>query len=301
MPETPLILAVDDEPLNLDILNFYLTEAGFNVITADDGDTALAALEKHSGIEVIVLDRMMPRMNGMEVLERLRERKAWKDIPVIMQTAAAGSQQVLEGIRAGVYYYLTKPYEDTILVSIVRAAFDDARARREMSKEVKLHRRVLGLMEEGRFRFRTLEEMRNLAYFLANCFPEPETAVFGLSELMLNAVEHGNLGITYAEKTQLLLAGRWRQEVERRLALPELSERCALLEYTHDRQEITVRIRDGGAGFDWQHYLNISPARVTDPHGRGIATARMLSFSSVEYQGCGNEVVARLRLPHDTA
>ncbi|HLD95062.1 MAG TPA: response regulator, partial [Alphaproteobacteria bacterium] len=53
-----------------------------------------------------------------------------------------------------------------------------------------------------------------------------------------------------------------------------------------------IRIKDQGNGFDWKKYLELSPERATDPHGRGIAMAKTLSFSRLEYQGCGNEVVA---------
>ena len=76
-------------------------------------------------------------------------------------------------------------------------------------------------MRQARFHFRTLEEAANLAYKIAACFPEPQKAAFGLNELMHNAVEHGNLGIGYDEKANLLRSGSWREEVERRLNFPE--------------------------------------------------------------------------------
>ena len=63
----------------------------------------------------------------------------------------------------------------------------------------------MGLLEKARFRFRTLEDARTLAFLIANCFPEPQVAVYGLNELLINAVEHGNLGITFAEKTKFVL------------------------------------------------------------------------------------------------
>lgn len=290
------ILAVDDEPVNIAILQRHLTGAGFEVVTGEDGDVALQRLSEHPDIDVIVLDRMMPRLNGMEVLKRLKENDRLRGIPVIMQTAAAGTEQMLEGIRAGVYYYLTKPYEDAMLISIVRAALDDVRSKREMREEVHKHRRMAGLMTQARFRFRTLEEARNLAYFIAGCFADPEAAVYGLHELMINAVEHGNLGITYADKTQLMLDGAWRHEVTRRLALPENLHKYARLAFEADDKEIRVRIRDEGAGFNWKNYLEIAPGRATDPHGRGIATACMMSFASVEYLGKGNEVLCTVKL-----
>jgi CheY-like chemotaxis protein len=290
------ILSVDDDALNRDILSEYLTEGGYEVIEADDGDTALQLLRSVEGIDAIVLDRMMPRLNGMEVLKAVKADPRLKDIPVIMQSAASAREQILQGIKAGVYYYLTKPYEDQMLLAIVGAALSDAASKKRLREEVSQQKRVLGLMEQSRFRFRTLEEARNLAFYLANCFPEPEGAVYGLNELLINAIEHGNLGITYGEKTQLILDGRLFEEIDRRLALPENREKWAYLWFEACGRELRVRIKDQGEGFDWRPYLEISPERATHPHGRGIATSKQMSFTSVEYIGCGNEVLCTVAL-----
>jgi hypothetical protein len=108
---------------------------------------------------------------------------------------------------------------------------------------------------------------------------------------MTNAVEHGNLGISYDEKTQLNNEGRWQEEVERRLCLPENLGKYALLKLEQGPTELRITIRDQGPGFDWENYLQISPERVFDNHGRGIAMAGAVSFDRIEYRGNGNEVV----------
>jgi DNA-binding response OmpR family regulator len=290
------ILSVDDDALNRDILTEYLTEGGYEVIEADDGDTALKLLAEAEGIDAIVLDRMMPRLNGMEVLKAVKKDSRFADIPVIMQSAASARDQILQGIKAGVYYYLTKPYEDQMLLAIVSAALQDAAAKRKLREEVHQHRRLMGLMEQSRFRFRTLEEARNLAFLIANCFPEPEAAVYGLNEMLINAVEHGNLGITYDEKTRLIFEGSLHEEISRRLALPGEQDKWGYLHFEADQHSIRVRIKDQGTGFDWRPYLEISPDRATHPHGRGIATSRLMSFTSIEYLGCGNEVLCTLAI-----
>jgi CheY-like chemotaxis protein len=285
------ILIADDDALNRDILIEYLTEAGYQAVEADDGDTALKLLAEVEGIEAILLDRMMPRLNGMEVLNAVKASPRYCDIPVIMQSAATAHDQIRQGISAGVYYYLTKPYEEQILLGVVSAALKDAASRKKLREEVSHQRRMLGLMENARFRFRTLEDARNLAFMIANCFPEPQVAVYGLNELLINAVEHGNLGITFAEKTKLVLEGRIFEEIERRLALPENQEKWGRLTFETSVGQLCVRIKDEGEGFDWRPYLEIDPERATSPNGRGIATSRHLSFTAIEYIGCGNEVV----------
>jgi hypothetical protein len=112
--------------------------------------------------------------------------------------------------------------------------------------------------------------------------------------LLFNAVEHGNLGLSYEEKTRLKWEDGWEQEVERRLALPENASKFASIRLDVGASEVVFTVQDTGAGFDWNAYLEFSPDRAFDPNGRGIAMARSLSFSNLEYQGNGNTVVARV-------
>jgi CheY-like chemotaxis protein len=296
------ILTVDDDALNRDILSEFLTDAGYEVLEADDGDTALEMLSRNAGISAILLDRMMPRLNGMEVLKVVKKDPQLRDIPVIMQSAATAREQILQGITAGVYYYLTKPYEEDMLLAIVAAALNDAADKNRLHDEVDKQKRMLGLMERACFRFRTLEDAKNLAFLIANCFPDPKMAVYGLHEMLINAVEHGNLGIDYQTKTKLVLEGRLFEEICNRLTLPENQDKWGYLSFESAKDELRVHIKDQGPGFDWQPYLEITPERATHPHGRGIATSRLMSFTSVEYAGAGNEVICTLALnPPDAA
>ncbi len=292
----PKLLAVDDEEFNLDIMKRHLTKAGFDVVLAEDGVAALEKLEENLSFDVIVLDRMMPRMNGMELLEKLKNDKRFQDIPVVMQTAAAMSEQVLQGIKAGVHYYLTKPYKAALLVGMIKSALEDAQNKKKMKEEVRKGQLVFGLMRQSSFQFRTMEEAKALAFYIANCFPEPQKAVYGLHELLINAIEHGNLGITYNEKTNFVLNGNLLEEIERRLSCDQYSKRIASVTFLATDEALTVNIRDQGEGFEWHRYLEFGSERMTDPHGRGIATSRLLSFHDIQYLGSGNEVVCKFNL-----
>ena len=115
----------------------------------------------------------------------------------------------------------------------------------------------------------------------------------GLVELLVNAVEHGNLGITYAEKSALRQASRWEDEVERRLSQEPWRSRRARVALRREGSQVEFTITDEGAGFDWKPFLDFDPARAFDLNGRGIAMARKLGFSSLEYRGAGNIVVVR--------
>ncbi len=295
------ILAVDDEECNLEIIDYNLARAGYEVVLAEDGIAGLKRLEENADIDLIVLDRMMPNLDGMEFLQRIKADSRFQDIPVVMQTAAAATDQIMQGFKAGVRYYLTKPYEDAILIGIVKAALQDARTKKKLREKVRGHDRMLDLLREARFNFQTLDEAVYLAHYIANCFPEPETVVFGLHELLINAVEHGNLGISYAEKAALSRDGGWNAEIQHRLGLPENKKKFASLALTVTKEAILVHIKDDGKGFDWHKYLEFSPNRATDLHGRGIAVSRMTSFDSVEYLGAGNEVRCTVKLDHGCA
>ena len=69
------------------------------------------------------------------------------------------------------------------------------------------------------------------------------------------------------------------------------------LYFQRDNGSVTLRVIDQGIGFDWQKYLEIDPERAFDPNGRGIALARLLSFTSLCYEGCGNAAIATIAVP----
>ena len=297
MTHPPRILIVDDEPLNVDILLEYLEDHGYELDTAVDGQEAWDKLEAAPDYyDVIILDRMMPRMNGLEVLSRIKQHPVMQSIPVILQTAVAAKDEILEGIRAGAWYYLTKPFEQALLCSILGTAIEDRLRYRRMQEESNAAGRTFGMLCEARFRFRTLEAARDLAMVLANACPQPSKAVIGMSELLVNAVEHGNLGIGYEEKSRLREEHRWEEEIARRLQDPQYADRQVEVHYRRDPAAVEVIIVDQGEGFDWQRYLDMDPARAFDTHGRGIAMSRLISFDSLEYRGRGNEVVVRVNL-----
>jgi len=289
------ILVVDDELLIRNIINHHLSGIGYNVIEAEDGADAWSILQtKEFQFDAIILDRNMPNMNGLELLNKVKADTTLQTIPVIMQTASNEKHQVLEGLQSGCYYYLTKPFEKDLLLSIVKAATDDHIAHRTLQDELKNQNQSLILLDSGRFSFRSLNEAKILTTLLAAACPEPDKVAMGLSEMLINAIEHGNLGISYKEKSQLIEDEKWKEEIERRLTLDEYSKLKASAVFERKENEISILISDQGKGFDWQQYLEMSPERSQDSHGRGIAMANMLSFNSIEYQGTGSEVLVKI-------
>lgn len=150
----------------------------------------------------------------------------------------------------------------------------------------------------GEFEFRTIGEGRSLATLLARAFPDPERVEIGLTELLVNAVEHGNLGITGDEKCALLERGELGIEIERRLAQPELSARRVRVTVWRTDETIVAAIADEGSGFDWHEWIDRdAPESLSlDPNGRGILIARALSFDRLDYNERGNVVTAAVEL-----
>lgn len=288
------LLVVDDEEFNRLILKKCLTDAGYIVTLAADGEEAWALLESgKQNFAAVLLDRMMPHLNGIELLARIKSNSRLVRLPVIFQTAAAAPSDIAEGMHAGAFYYLTKPINKDVMLAVVqRAVSEHAMTLALRHQEIDQRQRYFALLRKMEFCFRTLGEARLLADSLARFYPDPQRTLLGLSELLVNAVEHGNLMISYEEKSTLLQEAKWEDEIERRLALPENAEKVVSVLLEHTPKEIRATITDCGRGFAWEKYLEMSPERAFDPNGRGIAMSRMMSFDSLEYLGKGNQVVA---------
>ncbi len=114
------ILIADDNPDNVDIARARLAAHGYDIVTAEDGEAALAAAVALRP-DLILLDVMMPRMDGIEVCRRLKADTSLPFLPVIMVTARAGTQDLVTALEAGADEYLTKPVDHTALVARVKS------------------------------------------------------------------------------------------------------------------------------------------------------------------------------------
>lgn len=294
--KTARVLVVDDQASMRNVLSEYLSNEGYSVTLSEDGERAWSALLQNNAesFDVLISDRTMPNMDGLELLQRVKADSRFKDIPVIFQTALTNKGEVLEGINAGVYYYLTKPYDYQLLLAVVANAVNDSKSQQQLREKSLEHQRALRFLNRGEFQCRTMGEAKQIAPMLAQLFPDPQRVVTGLSELLFNAIEHGNLGISYQEKSDLLVNDSWLDEIERRLLLTENLDKYVSIRIKRDEAGISIMITDQGSGFDFKQYLDFDPERAAHSHGRGIALSRLLSFDELEYLGSGNRVKARV-------
>ncbi|MES0101980.1 response regulator [Mesorhizobium sp. M0019] len=118
--DPPRILAVDDTPENLEILRMRLEANGYEVATAADGEEGLAKARELTP-DLILLDIMMPKLDGISVVRMLKHDQSLRSIPVILVTAKADTRDVVDGLDAGGDDYLTKPFEHRALLARVRS------------------------------------------------------------------------------------------------------------------------------------------------------------------------------------
>ncbi len=284
------ILVVDDEPFSLDFVSDVLGER-YALTTLQDGQSAMRMLEEAGErFDLVILDRRMAEPDGMSLLRFMRGSPTLARTPVILQTAAADPVQIAEGIEAGADYYLTKPFRMSALTTLVRAALKQSRERETLHAHAHGMEGALALLGEAVFRLRTLDDVAALAQGLSGLCADPDLVRVGLSELLMNAVEHGNLGLGFEAKGALLRAGQWHDEIERRLNDPLYRGRMASLNVSVSAQDVRFVITDEGEGFDWAPYLEMPTLHGSHINGRGIALARQLAFASLVYRQDGRVV-----------
>ena len=124
----PKILIVDDEPFNVDYLEQELEDLDYETVSAFNGREALEQVGAETP-DVILLDIMMPQMDGFQVLERLKADDAWRNIPVIIISAMDDIDSVVRGIKLGAEEYLPKPFNEVLLKARIEASLEKKRWR----------------------------------------------------------------------------------------------------------------------------------------------------------------------------
>lgn len=286
----PKLLLVDDDPSHIDIIaNILSTDYDISVTTC--GEDALK-LSSEISFDAIILDVVMPGMDGYAVCETLLARENFHT-PIVFLTSNDSSEEIERGLELGATYYLTKPIKAKRLKAVIKTATDHFQL---VSQAEDKYLSSFSLIDKATFTFRTLTEARSLASVVSELCPISKNVFLGLCELMVNAIEHGNLGISYDEKSALNEEGIWEDEVSRRLSDPVIGARKASLDVEMHPDMIKLHIKDQGDGFEWQKYMTFDPERALHSHGRGIAMANGMSFDELVYQGNGNSVIAIVKL-----
>ncbi len=287
------ILVVDDEELERSAIQEALLDDGHKVITSGSGSHARELLASpEESIKLVLLDWIMPDVDGIEILKWIRREPDLESVEVIMLSARVDPKDVKKGVGAGAYHYLTKPFQVTELQALVRAALRNSRMKESLAKEIARSEKAFRLLEKATFFLRTVDEAESLAAGLAAACAADNSV--GLMELFVNAIEHGNLGIGYAEKTRLVGEGILSQEIARLSELPENRDKKVTVEVEKLGDRAAVTVQDQGQGFDYENYLHYQGDRSLHAHGRGILLAGTLF--DLTYFPPGNRVRALIQL-----
>ena len=290
------LLLVDDD-LNIvelitNVLEDLLTNYEYRLVSVSNGEEAWTILKKNSELyDVVLLDRKIPGMDGLTILQHMKSHSVLKTARVIIQTGLVATSDILDGMREGASHYLTKPYNNEILKTIVRTAIEERETYKKLLEQNGEDQHILSMLTSADFHIKTINEANELAGILARVSPNPEQAVIGFLELLINAIEHGNLGIGYKEKSKLVLEGEWEQVIQNRLLLDIHKNKTVHVKLIRSDKSLEVHIRDQGEGFDWRKYLDFDEKRMFDIHGRGIAMTNKIYFKNLEYRDCGNHVI----------
>jgi two-component system alkaline phosphatase synthesis response regulator PhoP len=166
------ILVVDDEQDLLDLIEYNLEKEGFNVLTAEDGLEGIEMARKHSP-NLMLLDIMMPKMDGLEVVERMREDPKLNHIPIIFLTAREDENTEVMGLDKGGDDYITKPISTTKLLSRIKAVLRRFEETQEMADKIEVHDIVIDkdryIVTQGDdVEFQLPRKEFELLYFLAS-------------------------------------------------------------------------------------------------------------------------------------
>ena len=291
------ILIVEDDPASRGALRETVASEGHEVVTASDGDAGLAAFDE-LGPDLVLADVRMPKMGGLELLAAIRERSA--DAIVVMITGYGCEEYAAKALRLRASNYLSKPVRRADLLRLLAKYAGIAKSRAAADKVPAMIVRHELTITFGNH----LELIPSVADHLATLAPNAldeeaqQDVRLGLNELLINAVEHGNLGITYEEKTAAMERGSDVLTALRdaRLTDAVMGKRRVSVDFGLGEHVCEWVISDEGDGFDWRAVPDpLDEDNLLKPLGRGMFLCRFL-FDEMEYEGPGNIVRVRKRI-----
>ena len=226
MKDKPVILIVDDEPQNVELLEAHLAPRGYEIVTASTGEDALEKLAGHP-IDLILLDVMMPGMDGFEVIRRVRQDDTYRLLPIIVVTALRETDARLKGIEAGCDDFISKPIDKMELLARVRSllkvkAYNDLLSNYQKELESEVARKIEELkhalenLQADIIKRKETEEQLRQAYIVLHETKEQliqagklaavGTLAAGVAHEILNPLNIIALGIAALEVTQDLPA-----------------------------------------------------------------------------------------------
>lgn len=282
------ILIIENDFISRSYLSELLSLYQYNCLTAYNATDGLDVyLSEHP--DVIICNMLLPGMSGMEFLQQVREND--KKTRIIIMSAFTSERLVVQVFRLGANDFLKKPIQDCDILPILKRYEDEMLDVRKPFD--------YGEVTEGKvvFVFNTvMDAPSNIVRRLIDeinpeFFDEGDlvTIEMGLSELVTNAIEHGNLSITFDEKSKATDSNMLQDLYEQRLSDEKYAARIVTVTYEYNADECSWLIEDQGDGFDLSKVPDPTAVEnIESLHGRGIMMMRLF-FDSITYLGCGNQ------------
>jgi CheY-like chemotaxis protein/anti-sigma regulatory factor (Ser/Thr protein kinase) len=289
----PSVLVVDDEEALRSLLLRLLEREGFDPVPACNGEEAIS-LFRSRGPAVVVSDIKMPRMDGLTLLTEIR--KIDRTAAVILMTGQGNEEMLLDALRGGATNFFKKPFVVRELIEEIRkvVSFRLEAARSTLFSPHLVEETKHFVLPPGEVFYFPVINQASLQ--LPAILPEEDilNLKIGIEEIITNAVEHGNLGISFQEKNSAIHDGRLAELIAERMRDPGRARRRVFIDSHLTPELFQITVRDEGDGFDWRNLPEVAPENLLSFNGRGILLTRIY-FDEVVFNDAGNEVTLRKR------
>ena len=304
------ILVVESSRDAESALQNLLSNEGYTTIVASKVDGLETA--ECAAPDVVLVDLSVPELGGLDLCRSIKANPGTRDAAVIILSTITDTEIKARGLNVGANDFVEKPFRDVELVARIQAQLrlklpaDGLRQNyADVCERLKQVRDTDGdAVDQGSVVRETKclicgNEVREIQGIVNQLLigihsrlssRARNDLVLGLHEMILNAIEHGNLGISSGKKAEALESNNYDALIAERSADPQLAKKKVRIEYEFDGSGLRYRITDEGRGFDWQACLERDePEDLLASNGRGILISRYI-FDSVAYNEKGNEV-----------
>jgi len=282
---------VDDQEALRSLLARLLEREGFDAVQAEDGAQAVEMFRSESPL-VVVSDIMMPRMDGLTLLNEIR--RIDRNATVILMTGQGNEDVLLKALRGGATNFFKKPFNVRELIDEIRKVveFRLEAARSSLFSPLLVEETKRFVMPRADSPFFPI--INQITLQLPCLLPQEDilNLKIGIEEVITNAIEHGNLGISFEEKSKAIQEGRLAELIADKGRESDAAGRAVGITSRLSPRLFEITIRDDGKGFDWRTLPAVEPENLLAFNGRGIFLTKIY-FDEVTYNNAGNEVTLR--------
>ncbi|MCK4761594.1 MAG: SpoIIE family protein phosphatase [Candidatus Aminicenantes bacterium] len=278
------ILIIDDNNDLLEYLKDFFLIYNYEVILAETGNEGIEKFREFLP-DIVISDMRLPDKNGNIVVKEIKAIN--KDVPIIIITGFSDKQLILSAMRNGALDLLKKPFKPKdlrYLINKIDTLFRKIKVKLSSSfvqwekRELRMPNDIYIIAPVVNFIFSNIDYISEDISFMKN----------GLQELLINAVEHGNLNISYTEKQELLEKGDYNRCLREKACQPEFHDKHVIIRVFSTPDYLRIEIEDKGQGFDLSSIPDPeNPENFLKEHGKGILMA-MHAFDQVQYNEIGN-------------